>query len=304
MSKKDLIERWKIDPQSKLVFKKIIDLITIGGKFQWENISIELVEDKIDLRGFDLGGQKIVKSEFNNIDFSFSTFKNTWVESSSFEGCHFDKVDFSDFSDHGNFFKKCSFTDCKFNAAAIGFDGTNFLECLFDNCKFNKTIFNRPEFVGVHFKNIRIKNIDFNASSFENCFFEGALKDVWFRGGFPLQSDNNYYGTPKKNEMKNVSFENADLEDLTFSDQCDLSTVRIKQSEIYHKYNRWKERLDLLKIESLKWSDKERKEADIFVNTYLVHAKNQDWYIINKNDVERDYGSDVSVKIFEFWKSV
>ena len=60
MSKKNITERWKNDPQSKLVFKKIIDLITIGGKIQRENISIELSEDRIDLKGLDLGWQKIV----------------------------------------------------------------------------------------------------------------------------------------------------------------------------------------------------------------------------------------------------
>jgi fluoroquinolone resistance protein len=125
------------------------------------------------------------------------------------------------------------------------------------------------------------------------------LKNVWFRGGFPLQSDIIHFGSPKKNEMREVSFENAELEDVTFSDNCDLSTVTIKSSNHYYKYNRWKSKLEFLKLESLNWDNFEKKEIDIFLKTYLVHAEHQDWYIINRNDLERDYGKDVSLKIID-----
>jgi uncharacterized protein YjbI with pentapeptide repeats len=277
MKKNIIIERWQAEPHLRLVFNKITELLKKGGKIQLEAPLLERMEGKIDLRGIGLDEKKIVNSEFNNFDFSFSTFTYSWIENSIFEKCHFYKVDFSNFSDHQNSFKECYFIDCK----------------------FTKTIFTRPEFVNVVFRNCRIINIDFSASSFESCTFEGKLKDVWFRGGFPLQSDNISFGNPKKNEMKNVSFENAELEDLTFSDNCDLSTIKINSSNIYYLFNRWKERLELLKLEHLNWDDKDKKEAGIFTRVHLVHAIKQDWYIINRNDVERDYGKEVAVRILK-----
>jgi len=39
--------------------------------------------------------------------------------------------------------------------------------------------------------------------------------------------------------MKNVSLEKAELFDLTFSDNCELSTVLINNN-IYYKFDKWK----------------------------------------------------------------
>lgn len=297
MSKNNLIERWRSESLLKNSLIKLTDKIKKGGKINSEFFPAEVVEGKFDFRGVDMAQKTVKMCEFQNVDFSFSSFKNSWVENNIFENCRFSKVDFSDVSDHNNNFKGCFFSDCKFNSAAIGFGGTRFYKCILENCKFSKTIFTRPEFVEVVFKNCKIKNIDFNASSFENCSFEGELNDVWFRGSFPLKSDEEYYGYPKLNEMKNVSFENADLKDLTFSDNCDLSTVKIKQSDDYYKFDKWKERLLCLLKSSESWTEKEKKEAKIFTDTYLVHASFQQWYIVNKTDVIEEHGNELALKI-------
>ncbi|GGH16421.1 pentapeptide repeat-containing protein [Sphingobacterium alkalisoli] len=296
MTKKYLIERWEVEPQLRFILNKINDLLK-GGNVQSRINTYEFVDGKLDLRGIIINERTIAKLELQNADLTFSSFKDCWIENSLFEKCNFEKVDFSKFSDHKNIFKECYFKNCKFNYASLGDGGTSFSECVFEDCNFFKTIFIRPEFVGVSFKNCKINSIDFFGSSFESCCFEGNLKDIWFRGGFPLQVDYSNYGIPKRNEMKNVSFVNAELEDLTFSDNCDLSSVKIKSSDKYYKYERWKERLEFLKMEDRNWSDKEKKEAEIFANTYLVHAKNQEWHIINREDVERDHGKDIALKI-------
>lgn len=297
MSKKDLIERWHVEPELKLVFENLVKLFQKGGGVRADNISVGFVNEKLDLRGIKLNNRKIAGCTFVNIDFSFSSFQNCWIENSFFEMCQFDKVDFSDFSDHQNCFKACSFVGCSFNFAAVGYGGTKFTNCIFENCKFTKTVFNRPEFVDVVFKNCRLRSLDFNAASFQDCSFEGELTNVWFRGGFPLQTDYEYFGKPKVNDMKNVSFENAELHDLTFSNDCDLSTVSIKHSDNYYKYGDWRGRLELLKSKSNSWNDKEKREVEIFVHSYAVHATNQQWHIINKNDVEQEFGKDIALKI-------
>jgi hypothetical protein len=99
--------------------------------------------------------------------------------------------------------------------------------------------------------------------------------------------------------MKNLSFEKADLRNPTFSDNCDLSTVKIKNNNRYYKYDNWNKRLQFLKLDIDSWEDEDRKEAEIFFNTYSVHAKNQDWFLINMDDIDRDYGIRVAAKIVE-----
>jgi uncharacterized protein YjbI with pentapeptide repeats len=260
MSKITLTDRWRFEGILGRAFEKVTEIFQNGSKIQSEFIPAEFINGKIDIRGIKNEESKIKNCECTNIDFSFSSFKNCWIENSLFEKCLFKKVDFSDFSDHKNNFNECTFIECNFNSSGIGYDGSEFLECIFDNCKFTKTIFNRPEFIGVIFKNCRIKNIDFNASSFEDCSFEGELDDVWFRGGFPTKSQVEYFGEPKVNKMKNVSFENAELRDLTFSNNCDLSLVKINPSDKYYKFDNWKKRLEVLKSESSIWGDKEKKK--------------------------------------------
>ncbi|WP_158960975.1 pentapeptide repeat-containing protein [Myroides fluvii] len=297
MSKSKLIERWELDVNLYYAFNQINQLLTKGGKLTLKSVPLDLIDGKLDVRGLKLNGNIIKKLDVQHADFSFSSFDKCWIEKSSFNNCYFEKVDFSHFSDHKNVFHSCVFKDCKFNYTALGYDGTKFSTCIFENCTFTKAIFSRPEFVDIIFKNCRLKAIDFNASSFENCFFEGELNDVWFRGDFPLQSDYMIFGKPKKNEMKNVSFEKAYFRDLTFSDNCDLSTVKIKNFDKYYRFNRWKERLLFLESNIHNWSEKEKYEAGVFVSIYMVHAQNQDWYIFNIEDVERDYGKEVAFKI-------
>lgn len=297
MSQNKLIERWELDTDLQYTSNQINRLLTKGGKLTSKSIPLDLIDSKLDVRGLTLRGSIIKKLDVQQANFSFSSFSKCWIEKSTFDNCYFEKVDFSHFSDHNNVYHSCVFKDCKFNYAALGYDGTKFLTCTFENCTFTKMIFSRPEFVDVTFKNCRIKALDFNASSFENCSFEGELNDVWFRGDFPLQSDYIIFGKPKKNEMKDVSFEGADFRDLTFSDYCDLSTVKMKKSDIYYKFNQWKERLLFLKSNIHDWPEKDKKEANIFVSIYMVHAQKQEWYIINIEDIERDYGKDIAFKI-------
>ncbi len=301
MSKLLLQSRWKENLQAKKSFETII-LSLVKGAVIIHNLSpFELLEKNIlDFRGLFLDGIKIKKAIVEYADFSFSSFKTTWIENSVFNKCIFNNVNFSNFSDHGNRFIDCNFLSCKFIHSSIGYEGSNFSKCTFDNCNFQKSIFIRTEFIGTKFINCKIKNLDFNASFFEDCDFEGLIENVWFRGNFPLTSDIKEFGQPKRNEMLNVSFEKAELRDVTFSDSCNLSTIRLKNDNSHLRYGKWNKRLQKLASEVFSWENKEeKKEAEIFVNTYLVHANNQDWNIINIYDLERDYGRKVALRIIE-----
>ncbi|MRG44328.1 hypothetical protein GFS24_04345 [Chitinophaga sp. SYP-B3965] len=297
MKKIDLTKRWEIEPGAKSAGEKIMRLFRKGGKLLPEISPFELIEGKTDLRGINTGGKEIKKCVFENADLSFSTFSDSWIEKTKFNNCHFFKVDFSDFSDHGNLFEGCVFYDCKFNYATIGAKGSVFGNCIFEKCNFSKAIFIRAEYTRSEFKNCKMRDLDFNASSFEDCVFEGELSDIWFRGTFPLKSNCEYFGWPKMNEMKNVSFEKAELIYTTFSNNCDLSSVIINNNGKYHKYNNWKKRLEYMVLDIGELDAKERAGIENFSIVYSLHAETQDWYIINIEDLEGEYGISIALRI-------
>lgn len=250
-----------------------------------------LDNDLIDFRGYPAHRILVKDVVLKDIDLSHADFSNAWLESSRFENCLFEKTDFTDSSDHGDTFDHCVFEKCKFKLAVLGYDGSIFRNCIFKECGFQRTNFIRTEFVNTDFVNCRLNGVDFNASSFENCRFEGLLEDVWFRGTFPSESQIKDFGQPKINKMENVSFENADLFGLTISDGCDLSTVRLKDNGKYSKFDKWLKRLQFLEKAVATWDDPyAKKEAEGFTWVSMVHAKKQDWDILNVADLEKQYG--------------
>lgn len=252
---------------------------------------------RIYLRKMKLDGKTLKRYNVEKGDFTGSSFYDCWIEDCVFEGCHFEKTNFTEMTDHGNVFNNCDFIACKFNNAVLGSKGTKFINCRFNNCNFTRTLFIRGEFIDTVFINCKMKGIDFSASSFENCSFEGELNDCWFRGGFSSQIEIKEFGIPKVNEMKNVSFEKSELHYLTFSNDCDLSTVIINSDTRYRNYDHWKDRLEYLRVRIQSWDEESKREADIFVRSHLIHAINQHSYIINQDDLVIDYGREVAVKI-------
>ena len=79
---------------------------------------------------------------------------------------------------------------------------------------------------------------------------------MWFRGGFPTESLKKEFGNAKQNKMLNVSFEDAILHDVTFSDNCDLSTVLFPKQGKYLFFDNWDEQLDMITTVPLKWTNR------------------------------------------------
>ncbi|MBL7999635.1 MAG: pentapeptide repeat-containing protein [Candidatus Kapabacteria bacterium] len=302
MSNKNLQKRWAENKNTNNALINLLNGIQIGMVIQNTHSPFESINGKIDLRGITCVVTKISSCSAVNIDFSYSVFDRTWIEKSKFSDCLFSNVDFSDISDHGNVFQRCTFTECRFNAAAIGYEGSKYISCNFNKCRFDKTSFIRPEFTDIVFNQCRIRNVDFNASSFEDCVFKGQLHDVWFRGSFPSKTQVDNFGQPKVNLMRNVSFEELDFHNLTFSDNCNLSSVKIKEGINYFKFDKWSKRIESLRqhIGYAELLNDEMREIESFMNIFSVHAKNQDWYILNQDDIQRDYGKNATTLIFRY----
>lgn len=292
MSIKELMARWKRTPEYDAASGRIFDVCRDGGVLSADYTPFGRIEnDLLDFRGYPAHKILVKNVVLREIDLSYADFSNSWMETNRFENCLFIRTDFSELAEHGNVFDNCQFLNCKFKFAVLGYRGSQYNNCLFKECGFNRTNFIRPEFVYTSLINCRLKGVDFNAASFEDCTFEGLLEDVWFRGTFPSVSLVEHFGPPKINKMENVSFEKADLIDLTISDGCDLSTVKLRTNGRYFKYDNWLKRLQYLKKELENWEDEYlRIQADRYVKVGLVHAQKQDWKILNLDDLERSYG--------------
>ncbi len=236
---------------------------------------------------------------FRDVDLSSSTMRGGWLEKCVFENVRFDACDLSGLADHGNRFEGCSFARTKFRRAVLGYKGSEYENCAFEKADFSQAGFIRAEFTRCSFDSCKMLGVDFNASSFVECQFLGVLEDVWFRGGYPFPSDQDQFGVARVNTMENVSFEKAELHDVHFSNDVDLSSITPPLAGDYRRYSRWKASLEQLAQHALEWQPFEKSEVEVFVNSHMVHAKGQDWYLLNGDDVRKEHGPELGSRILE-----
>ena len=257
-------------------------------------------ENRVDLRGIPIPeGTKLDEVHLCDYDLSGARLRSAWIENCVFENARFDGADLSGLADHGNRFSDCVFNKTKFIAAALGYKGTEYEGCRFSSANFSRAAFIRPEFNACRFVSCELKGADFNASSFADCTFEGLLRHVWFRGGYGFPGDVDTFGRPRPNRMANVSFANAELRDVHFSNHCDLSSVVLPLAGNYRRYSSWRSRLEHLRELSKGWPSSDRSEAEIFVRSHMVHAQGQDSYLVNCDDVKRGFGVDLGERIID-----
>jgi fluoroquinolone resistance protein len=291
--------RWASTAENQIALKRIFSLVSIGGHLDFHYSPFEAVEGLIDLRGIDFHGQKWQSVHVELADFSQSSHNGCWIEHCNFQSCRFERSDFTTATDHANTFLRCRFINAKFNGASIGDRGSKFINCLFEKCNFARAIFIRAEFDNCQFVNCNFRGIDFSGSSFNACSFSGQLSNVWFRGGFPLPEIEKQFGVPRKNRMSNVSFAEARLTGVTFSNECDLSTIVIPKEGNYRRYSGWKKRLEKLSSEAINWQNGEKREVDIFLFSFLTHADSQDWMLLNVEEMQNEYGPETFEKILQ-----
>ena len=284
MTIKFLKNRWIDNDEVESDYNKILNIIKFGGSLSDLDTPFgKTNEGYADFRGIDLSNKKLMKCTFNHIDFSHSNFSSARIEKSVFLDCNFDKVVFVDASENNNTFEDTNFLRCSFNYAFLGYGGSLFNKCMFLKTTFTKTNFIRPEFYNVSFKECKLKNIDFSASYFKDCNFIGKLESVWFRGGYDSNYDQDIFGKSKKNKMENISFENAILKEVNFSNDCDLSTIKLPSKGKYKLYDNWYSRLKNIKNELL------NKDIGTLIKFYEIHAKKQKWFLINVDELEQEY---------------
>lgn len=258
------------------------------------------IDGRIDLRGLPIPSDTRVHAvKGRSVDLSYATLAGVWIEACSFEDVAFDDAVAADIADHGNQFSECSFARTSFRGAALGYRGSRFASNRFVEADFRGAIFIRPEIDDCEFDRCRFDGVDFKGASFRRTKFSGEVKDVWFRGGFALEKDKARLGTPRPNFMEGVSFENARLSGVTFSNGCGLETVLLPLDASCHRFSHWKARLERLLDFAASRPSTERKEVEIFCRVHLVHAPGQDWYIVSTVDLRHEHGAKAAALIIE-----
>lgn len=254
----------------------------------------------VDLSNQFLDSYKSIH-KFIKCDFSNSSFMGSnaiyWIKDKTFIDSIFSKTTFNALAEHGNQFYNCIFENVNFKNAILGYDSSCYTNCTFKRVKFGAFI--KPQFKDCKFIDCDFYNVDLQASSFEHCEFVGNLENVWFRGGFPTDSLKKEFGYAKQNRMFNVSFENAILHDITFSDNCDLSTITLPKQGRYLFFNNWNEQLNMMLTKgTTNQPVKTSNDITSFVAIYKIHSANQKYYILNIEDLLREY-SEKAVEIIQ-----
>ncbi|MBS0261467.1 MAG: pentapeptide repeat-containing protein, partial [Planctomycetes bacterium] len=205
-----------------------------------------------------------------------------------------DNVTFYEFTDWGNRFDRCSFGHAIFRQAALGFGMSVFAGCVFQRGNFRGAIFKRPEFDQCQFLSCDFRGVDFDASSFVDCAFVGKLNGAWFRGGYGYPELSESYGRARQNNMLRVSWAAAKIWQVTFSDECDLSTVILPTDGKHFRYDRWPERVEAACAKFNDCDNADLGRAYNFVRSFQPHAQSQAWYILNYDDIANLVGNEVA----------
>jgi hypothetical protein len=94
--------------------------------------------------------------------------------------------------------------------------------------------------------------------------------------------------------MTDVSFEDADLTDVMFTDGCSLDTVKMPTRGEYLLVEGWKESLTRLLEKATSAEGQAGERLELFLKIYKRKNNSQDQTILNFNDVEAIVGQELA----------
>jgi uncharacterized protein YjbI with pentapeptide repeats len=250
-------------------------------------------EGLIDLRGLSFGiGIELEQARFRDLDFSYSNFGRGIFRRCTFENVLFRHIDSHRWNERGCRFTDADFYKANLRNAGIGIRGSTYLRVSFRDADFSGASFYRGQFTDCDFSDARLREIDFLVSNLVNCKFRGKLESVWFRRCYPHPAQEKRYGKAVPNEMRNVDFSEAELWGVTYTGGLDLSQVILPQDGSHILLRHFDVALTRIReiVDTLPWSDEEKKRAMITTKSFLVHAKNQPMWILNTKETLARFG--------------
>ena len=178
-----------------------------------------------DFRGVSLRNVVLKDSVVGDADFTAADLDHMRIENCALRNCNFDRATLTQLVTKASRFDDCRFRKADLRIANIGYCGTDFCRCVFDGVRVTRAGFLNAVFTDVEFIGKDWSHTVFNASGFWNCSFRGALKGITFRGDYLFPTQREIAGEPHRTGLHNVSFANADLHWVEFSNGCKLENV-------------------------------------------------------------------------------
>jgi hypothetical protein len=75
--------------------------------------------------------------------------------------------------------------------------------------------------------------------------------------------------------------------------------VKIPTDGYHQLCAQWSQRLKILEETARTWGPEARSAGSAFAAIHLVHARTQDWFILNRRDLDEEYGRDVADLIWQ-----
>lgn len=301
MKKQDLISRWS-EPEGLQHLDAIRHHMSRRRLRRTDELpaGFGTIEGLKDWRGIPLADFKeIAKREFTSIDLSYASLQQMWIEQSLFGQCRFHHSDLLNVRDRGNTFKECLFHRADLRHTRLGGVRSEYQSSVFDHCKFQGASFEAARFTDCAFNYCKLDGLDFFGSSFRRVSFSGKLTETWFRGQFPTEQDVRKYGPVEKNTMEGVSFRDAELCWVTFTNDCDLSGIEMPTKGEYLRLSNWTQVLKAIEFEAASWTPEVATGALEFCKAYSIHADKQKWGIVNIDDIRGFWGDEVASRIAE-----
>jgi uncharacterized protein YjbI with pentapeptide repeats len=293
--KQALIERWNRN-EWKERYAQVVACWQAGERLS-DVPSLPQHEGRWDLRGINLeiggtrfAGQiglsdgssveytygprpKFVGAQFLDADLSFANLGGALFENCCFHNVTLYSANGADVNDWGSSFCEVDLSKANWRGATLGLEGARYKRVSFCWADLRDTRCYRGYFIDCDFSNARLEHIDFQVSHFVRCKFKGKLKQVWFRGYYAIPAHEDAYGKTEPNLMEDVDLSEAELWDVMFTDNCDLSRVIPPQDGKHIVFHDWMGTLKRVKQEVEKrWEGVFRSEALRHLDIYSVHT--------------------------------
>lgn len=251
MTKKELIDRWS-SPDGIILLKEVAKALKKNRPLT-EVPGLDLVDDRIDLRGAILstiekqqtigtkehsltlktGTLKLKNATIEDIDFSYADISYGLLQESTITNCLFKETVAKEMDIYATDFERCKFEKTNFaysfmNKNVAGNAGS-FKNCRFFKTNLKETIFSFPIIDNCFFEDCKLYGADFDGSRMRNVTFVGEV-DSPFIGGYSWTAQKSLFWIFNKiepkdypNLMQNVDFTRANIKDIMFQREIDLS---------------------------------------------------------------------------------
>jgi uncharacterized protein YjbI with pentapeptide repeats len=284
--------------------------VTASYKVRWLGHSVDpntpspfggTVNGLGDYRGAPLSSLRAIEgTAFHAIDFSTADFENLRITGCFFKNCVFDRADLRHAVIRSSQFENCSFQRADLRVAQI-VPGSLFNRCAFDGVRVALAGFSNPVFEDITFEGPDWKNVDFRAAGFWNCAFRGDLRGVTFRGDYQYPTQREINGEPRRTGLHRVSFSEAELFWVGFTNGCVLDEIVLPESGsafVCQIEPLLKCEAELVAAYPAEIAQRAAKYFDII----RVHASLQQDQIVSRNDLVAKLGAKNGFEVYEVMK--